>query len=61
LYALYLVITGLWGTNVKVPGQGVDSLEYFFGLATVMLLVGCGGYWWATRFFQPRRRRKDEE
>ncbi|KAJ2462864.1 CorA metal ion transporter, partial [Coemansia sp. RSA 2320] len=23
-------ITGMWGANVKVPGQGNDDLHYFF-------------------------------
>ncbi|KAL7411176.1 hypothetical protein BDY24DRAFT_396857 [Mrakia frigida] len=29
------LITGLWGMNVTVPGEGVDGLHWFFGI------VGC--------------------
>ncbi|KAL3901570.1 MAG: hypothetical protein SGCHY_000507 [Lobulomycetales sp.] len=35
------VVTGLWGMNVKVPGQDVDSLNWFFGICGG--LVGLGG------------------
>lgn len=50
------VITGLWGMNVLVPGQGVESLSWFGGLATVMLLTASTGYLWATRFMRRHRR-----
>ncbi|KAL1918050.1 uncharacterized protein VTP21DRAFT_3316 [Calcarisporiella thermophila] len=32
------LVTGLWGMNVKVPGQERDDLAYFFGLLSFMLL-----------------------
>jgi magnesium transporter len=32
------VITGLWGMNVKVPGEGEEG--WFYGIALVMLVIG---------------------
>ena len=31
------VVTGLWGMNVKVPGQEENSLRWFFGILVCML------------------------
>jgi hypothetical protein len=31
------VITGLWGMNVNVPGQGVQNLHWFFGIVAIMI------------------------
>jgi magnesium transporter len=31
------VITGLWGMNTHVPGQGGDSFAWFFGIVGVIL------------------------
>jgi Mg2+ and Co2+ transporter CorA len=33
------LISALWGMNVKVPGQDYDSLEWFFGLCTGMIVI----------------------
>lgn len=33
------VITGLWGMNVKVPGQGGDTLAWFYAIIFGMLCV----------------------
>lgn len=33
------VITGLWGMNVNVPGQGVMNLHWFFGIVSVMIAL----------------------
>lgn len=33
------VITGLWGMNVNVPGQGVENLHWFFGIVGVMIAL----------------------
>jgi magnesium transporter len=33
------VITGLWGMNVKVPGQDVDSLEWFGYIVASLVFV----------------------
>ena len=50
------VITGLWGMNVLVPGQGMDSLHWFGGLASVMVVVACSGYFWATRLLRQKKK-----
>src|SRR5579862_7815790 len=31
------VVTGLWGMNVHVPGQGGDTLYWFFGIVAVII------------------------
>ncbi|RKP23470.1 cora-like Mg2+ transporter protein-domain-containing protein, partial [Syncephalis pseudoplumigaleata] len=33
------VVTGLWGMNVHVPGQDVESLSWFFGIISGMTLL----------------------
>ena len=42
------VITGLWGMNVKVPGQDEDSLTWFFGIVACMT-VFCSLVLWIGR------------
>lgn len=33
------LITGLFGMNVRIPGQGGDNLSWFFGIIGVILLI----------------------
>lgn len=33
------VITGLFGMNVHVPGEGIDTLAWFFGIIGVMITI----------------------
>lgn len=47
------LVTGLFGMNVKVPGQDGDNLHWFFGIlavmiAVVLLLLGVG--FWYVRY-----------
>lgn len=45
------IITGLWGMNVLVPGQGVeDSLVWFFGIIAAMLVFAVVSYIVLIRF-----------
>ncbi|PWN24440.1 cora-domain-containing protein [Jaminaea rosea] len=44
------VITGLWGMNVNVPGQGVENLHWFGGLVAFMVSIAVAGYWVAIRY-----------
>jgi len=39
------IITGMWGMNVKVPGQDIDSLDWFFCITAGLFLFG--GICWA--------------
>lgn len=39
------VITGLWGMNVRVPGQDTDSLGWFFSIVCSMIFLILGTYW----------------
>ncbi|KAI9350088.1 hypothetical protein BDR26DRAFT_989409 [Obelidium mucronatum] len=34
------IVTGLWGMNVKVPGEGSDSLVWFYGIVCFMCILG---------------------
>ncbi|KAL9086447.1 MAG: hypothetical protein Q9159_004159 [Coniocarpon cinnabarinum] len=34
------IITGMWGMNVLVPGQEVDSLWWFWGITAFLMLFG---------------------
>lgn len=45
------IITGLWGMNVLVPGQGVeDSLVWFYGIMASMLVFAVVSYIVLVRF-----------
>ena len=39
------IITGMWGMNVKVPGQDIESLDWFFCITAGLFLFG--GICWA--------------
>ncbi|KAJ3203381.1 CorA metal ion transporter, partial [Clydaea vesicula] len=39
------IVTGLWGMNVKVPGQDEDSLNWFFGIVGFMVLLASFTFW----------------
>ena len=41
------LISGIWGMNVGVPGQG--KVEWFFGIVFAMCLVGLGLYWFGRK------------
>lgn len=38
------VITGLWGMNVNVPGQGIENLHWFGGIVSFMVFLAVVGY-----------------
>lgn len=45
------IITGLWGMNVLVPGQGrEDSLVWFWSIVFGMLIFGVSGYFVLKRY-----------
>ncbi|KAJ2306011.1 CorA metal ion transporter [Coemansia sp. Cherry 401B] len=43
-------ITGMWGANVKVPGQDYDDLHYFFYILGMCLLYVLIAIFWARRY-----------
>ena len=45
------LVTGLWGMNVSVPGQGVDTLQWFFGIIGFLAAIAIGGAWLTYRVF----------
>lgn len=45
------VVTGLWGMNCIVPGQDVDSLTWFWGIITGMILFSIFAYHYAMRAY----------
>ncbi|PWN34468.1 cora-domain-containing protein [Meira miltonrushii] len=44
------VITGLWGMNVHVPGQDIETLDWFFGILAVMVALAVVGYFATIRY-----------
>lgn len=38
------IITGLWGMNVKVPGQEIDNLNWYFGITVGLVMFGVMSY-----------------
>ncbi|KAJ2454757.1 CorA metal ion transporter [Coemansia sp. RSA 2336] len=43
-------ITGMWGANVKVPGQDYDDLHYFFIILGMCMLYVVVAVCWARRY-----------
>ncbi|KAJ8101473.1 hypothetical protein POJ06DRAFT_97588 [Lipomyces tetrasporus] len=41
------LITGLFGMNVKVPGNGVDNLKWFFGIVGVIFFIVISAFYLA--------------
>lgn len=41
------IVTGLWGMNCLVPGQDVDSLEWFYGIMIGMFMFSVCCYYYA--------------
>lgn len=41
------IVTGLWGMNCLVPGQDVDSLDWFWGILAGMLMFAVTCYYYA--------------
>ncbi|PWN51924.1 cora-domain-containing protein [Violaceomyces palustris] len=49
------VITGLWGMNVNVPGEGIPNLRWFAGICSVMVVLAVSGYIATTRYLERSR------
>ncbi|KAM0792251.1 hypothetical protein ACM66B_004945 [Microbotryomycetes sp. NB124-2] len=45
------LVTGLWGMNVKVPGEGIENLHWFFGIVGCLAAFAVGGAWLTYRVF----------
>ncbi|RMZ86097.1 hypothetical protein DV737_g74, partial [Chaetothyriales sp. CBS 132003] len=46
------IICGMWGMNVKVPGQEVDSLNWFWAITAGLVLFAIACYTWCKRVFK---------
>ena len=40
------LIAGMWGMNVKVPGQDVEGLGWFAGISAIMVALSALMIWW---------------
>ncbi|KAJ5218357.1 uncharacterized protein N7498_000456 [Penicillium cinerascens] len=45
------IICGMWGMNVKVPGQDIDSLSWFWSITGGLLLFGLASFLIAKRVY----------
>ena len=45
------VVTGLWGMNVRVPGQDEDDLTWFVAISIGMMLFAVGTFIVVRKFF----------
>ena len=45
------IITGMWGMNVLVPGQDVDSLYWFWSITAGLLIFGTSCFFIAKRVY----------
>ncbi|OWB76476.1 hypothetical protein B5S32_g628 [[Candida] boidinii] len=43
------IVTGLWGMNCLVPGQDVESLDWFWGITACMFLFAFTAYFFARK------------
>lgn len=46
------IVTGLWGMNVLVPGQGREDLIWFWGIVVLLLLFVVCSYYVARRVYK---------
>jgi len=45
------IITGMWGMNVKVPGQDIDNLYWFWSITAGLLFFGISCFFIAKRVY----------
>lgn len=45
------IVTGLWGMNVLVPGQDVQSLSWFWSITGMLFIFGCISFMIARRVY----------
>jgi magnesium transporter len=45
------IVTGMWGMNVLVPGQDIDSLWWFWGITAGLLVFGFSCFFIAKRVY----------
>lgn len=45
------VITGLFGMNVKIPGEGVENLGWFFGVIGMLIMTASIGIFYSRHWF----------
>ncbi|RMZ81384.1 hypothetical protein DV738_g2201, partial [Chaetothyriales sp. CBS 135597] len=46
------IICGMWGMNVKVPGQEVDNLHWFWAITAGLILFAIACYTWCKRVYK---------
>jgi magnesium transporter len=46
------VISGMWGMNVKVPGQDVENLNWFFSITACMIVIALGVFLFVRRYYR---------
>ncbi|XHG02868.1 hypothetical protein AWENTII_006192 [Aspergillus wentii] len=46
------IICGMWGMNVKVPGQDVDSLDWFWSITAGLILFAIASFYIAKRVYK---------
>ncbi|KAI9720671.1 MAG: hypothetical protein M1812_002851 [Candelaria pacifica] len=46
------IVTGMWGMNVLVPGQNVESLTWFWCITAGLLMFGTGCFFIAKRVYR---------
>lgn len=44
------IVTGMWGMNVLVPGQDIDSLWWFWGITAFLVLFGVSCFFICKRY-----------
>lgn len=45
------IITGMWGMNVFVPGQDIDSLWWFWGITAGLVAFGMSCFFIAKKVY----------
>jgi magnesium transporter len=44
------IVTGLWGMNVRVPGEDGSNLSWFFSILTLMIALAFATYWFVIKY-----------
>ena len=45
------IICGMWGMNVKVPGQEIDNLYWFWSITAGLIVFAVSCFFWCKKVY----------
>lgn len=46
------IICGMWGMNVKVPGQEIDDLFWFWSITAGLVVFAVSCFFWCKKVYK---------